>query len=106
MYNFDRTTRTTKLDRARFLVSATFAITKKRIPKWNATQLHFAFTCKKVPLICLGHDGNANSRSEIFVRQIGHSEQAREQDLHTVKRSIFFTFQIIIFFLRKRVSWR
>lgn len=26
---------------------------------------------------------NAKSRSAMFVRQIGHSEQAREQDLHT-----------------------
>lgn len=28
---------------------------------------------------------NANSLSPIFVRQIGHSEQAREQDLHTAE---------------------
>jgi hypothetical protein len=28
---------------------------------------------------------NAKSLSAIFVRQIGHSEQASEQDLHTAK---------------------
>lgn len=30
-----------------------------------------------------GQEVNAKSLSEIFVRHTGHSEQAKEQDLHT-----------------------
>ena len=32
-------------------------------------------------------EGNAKSLSEIFVRQIGHSEHASEQDLHTARET-------------------
>lgn len=48
--------------------------------------------CKRVARLVAGQDGKANKRSEILVRQIGHSEQASEQDLQTVQKRDFVIF--------------
>lgn len=55
---------------------------------FSVTILKFYSQKKSLPLlegIKQGHEVNAKSLSAIFVRQIGHSEQASEHDLHTAK---------------------
>jgi len=47
-------------------------------------------------LVKKAQDVKAKSLSAIFVRHIGHSEHASEQDLHTAKRTSILSFVIQI----------